>query len=475
MVCIRGSEEPVRVLFIEDDPALRRLTVAALVSQANPPVRVREAMSLAEGIALARDEAFSAAVISLDASTLEAVETIASVREAGLLGPIIVTSRSGSVAGAVEAVRAGAADFIVKPFQPAELVRRLMTAISSNHARELPAALAVPVAAAMDGEGFEGFIGQSAAMRSIYDQIRRISPSKAPVFITGESGTGKEVAAEAIHARSDRASGAFIAINCSAIPKELMESEIFGHVKGAFTGAHEDRAGAAELAHGGTLFLDEICEMDLALQAKLLRFVQTGTIRRVGDTRLRNVNVRFICATNREPAREVEAGRFREDLFYRLHVLPLHLPPLRERAGDVVRLAQAFLARYAEEESRAFCGFAADASARLEEFPWPGNVRQLQNAIRRVVVLHDGEEVSAAMLSLPSVELPAMHEAARDTGPLPRVESPPIAPLWQQEQKIIEDALRAFDGNAQKAAAALEVAPSTIYRKLHSWTRGRAI
>lgn len=475
MVCIKGSEEPVRVLFIEDDPAMRRLTTAALVSHPNPPIRVREAMSFNEGIALVRDEAFAAAVISLDASGVEIGETIASVREAGLLGPIVVTSHKGSVAVAVEAVRAGAADFIVKPFQPAELVRRLVDAIGKDGPHEPPVAASANTG---DYEGFEGFIGASAAMASIYDQIQRIAPSKAPVFITGESGTGKEVAAEAIHARSDCASGPFIALNCSAIPKELMESEIFGHVKGAFTGAHEDRAGAAELAHGGTLFLDEICEMDHALQAKLLRFVQTGTIRRVGDTKIRNVNVRFVCATNREPAREVEAGRFREDLFYRLHVLPLHLPPLRERAGDIVRLASAFLSRYAEEEGRSFSGFAADANARLEEFFWPGNVRQLQNVIRRVVVLHDGNEVSADMLPLEASDSSTptpTHEPARDTGPLPRIESPSITPLWQQEQKIIEDALKAFDGNAQKAAAALEVAPSTIYRKLQSWTRGRSL
>jgi two-component system repressor protein LuxO len=330
-----------------------------------------------------------------------------------------------------------------------------------------------PMNAKEGASGFEGFIGTSNAMQAIYEQIKRISPSKAPVFITGESGTGKEVAAEAIHARSDRASGPFIALNCSAIPKELMESEIFGHVKGAFTGAHEDRAGAAELAHGGTLFLDEICEMDLALQAKLLRFVQTGAVRRVGDTKLRNVNVRFVCATNRKPAHEVEIGNFREDLFYRLHVLPLHLPPLRERAGDIVRLAQAFLSRYANEERRGFKDFAAEAAAQLETFSWAGNVRQLQNVIRRVVVLHDGQEVSAEMLSLPDGERPATHEPSRDTGPLPQVESPSIAPFWRQEQRIIEEALKAFGGNAQKAAAALEVAPSTIYRKLQSWTRGK--
>jgi two-component system repressor protein LuxO len=462
MVCSIGSSEPVCVLIIENDPTVRRLAAAALAAH---EMRVREAADFAEAAVLARSESFAAAILSLDGAG-DTAEIIASLREAGLTCPLIATSAKGSVSFAVETVRAGAADFLVKPYQPAELLKRLLQAMQ-NTTHE------VPKAQVEISGGFEGFIGASNAMHSIYEQIKRISPSKAPVFITGESGTGKEVAAEAIHARSDRAGGPFIALNCSAIPKELMESEIFGHVKGAFTGAHEDRAGAAELAHGGTLFLDEICEMDLALQAKLLRFVQTGTVRRVGDTKTRNVNVRFVCATNRAPMREVEAGNFRVDLFYRLHVLPLHLPPLRDRAGDIVQLASSFLARCAEEEGRGFQGFTADASARLAAFAWPGNVRQLQNVIRRVVVLHDGAEVSAEMLSLPDGERPATHEPSRDTGPLPRIESPSIAPLWRQEQRIIEEALKAFDGNAQKAAAALEVAPSTIYRKLQNWSRGR--
>ncbi|MDO8534444.1 MAG: sigma 54-interacting transcriptional regulator, partial [Xanthobacteraceae bacterium] len=193
--------------------------------------------------------------------------------------------------------------------------------------------------------------------------------------------------------------------------------------------------------------------------------------RRVGDTRLRHVDVRFVCATNRTPAREIEAGRFREDLYYRLHVLPLHLPTLRERAGDVTLLARAFLARFAEEEGRGFRGFSADAEAALEEHAWPGNVRELQNIVRRVVVLHDGEFVTADMLALPGA---ATHEAARDTGPLPRAASPSIDPYWRQEQRIIEAALEAFGGNTQKAASALEISPSTIYRKRQAWTQGRS-
>jgi len=293
------------------------------------------------------------------------------------------------------------------------------------------------------------------------------------VFITGESGTGKEVCAAAVHAHS-LVKGPFVVINCSAIPRELMESEIFGHVKGAFTGAHEDHAGAAELAHGGTLFLDEICEMDLGLQAKLLRFIQTGSVRRVGETREREVDVRFVCATNLDPAEAVASGRFRGDLFYRLHVLPLHLPPLRERDGDVRLLAQAFLARFAAEESRAFRGFDAEAEAMLEAHAWPGNVRELQNVIRRAVVLYDGEQVTAEMLALPRTGA----EQSIQLSPPPQTASPSriraIDPFWRQEQKIIEGALAAFGGNAARAAAALEISPSTIYRKLQAWAQGRS-
>ena len=223
-----------------------------------------------------------------------------------------------------------------------------------------------------------------------------MAPSQAPVFLTGESGTGKELAAEAIHAHAGAQERPFVAINCSAIPRELMESEIFGHVRGAFTGATEHRAGAAELADGGTLFLDEIAEMDLRLQAKLLRFVQSGTLRRVGGTEQKRVSVRIVSATNRDPLKEVEAGRFRADLFYRLHVLPIHLPPLRERRDDIPLLAEHFLAGYAAEEGSDPVTLDADTLAALTAHDWPGNVRELANMIRRMVVLGGGADVPDA-------------------------------------------------------------------------------
>ena len=475
MVRNNGSQEPnsvsvasaaSRILVIDHDPATRRLLAKALASVAPLPLEIFEAERPEDGITAARQGSFSSAVVSFDRRALSAnMEMVAALRAAGVQGPIIATSATGSVTAAVEAIRAGVNDFVVKPFQPKEFARRMLARIREYESARV--ALAEIPAHETDAS-FEGFIGASATMKDVYAQIERVASSKAPVFVTGESGTGKEVCAEALHMRSRNHSGPFIALNCGAIPKELMESEIFGHVKGAFTSAHEDRAGAAELANGGTLFLDEICEMDFALQAKLLRFIQTGTFRRVGGAKEMKVNVRFVCATNRDPKEEVATGRFREDLFYRLHVLPMHLPCLRERGGDILLLARTFLARFAEEEGRHFQGFDADAEAALTAYRWPGNVRQLQNVIRRVVVLHDGEFVTGAMLDLP---VGASHEAARDTGPLPRQPSPSIDPYWMQEQRIIEEALAAFDGNAQKAAAALEIAPSTIYRKMQSWSQ----
>ena len=321
---------------------------------------------------------------------------------------------------------------------------------------------------------FEGFIGASRAMRDIYAQIERVAGSRAPVFITGESGTGKEITAHAVHSRSTRLTEPLVAINCSAIPSELMESEMFGHLRGAFTGAVADRMGAAEAADGGTLFLDEICEMDLSLQAKLLRFLQTGKVRRVGDTTDRDVDVRVICATNRDPEAEIAAGRFREDLYYRLHVLPLHLPPLRERQGDIPALARHFLRTAAEEEGRQFRDFDPDAMDLVIRWPWPGNVRQLQNVVRRLVVMNDRETVSAEMLSVALAQAGTQVVAGGDASSRDVVgqSASVVEPFWIEEKRIIERAIAHFDGNVGKAAAALDISPSTIYRKRQAWTSG---
>jgi DNA-binding NtrC family response regulator len=302
-----------------------------------------------------------------------------------------------------------------------------------------------------------------------------VAASKATVFITGESGTGKEVCAEAIHRQSPRSDRPFVTLNCAAIPKDLLESELFGHVKGAFTGAYTDRQGVAAQADSGTLFLDEIGEMDMAVQSKLLRFVQTGTFQKVGGSKTETVDVRLVCATNRDPLKEVEAGRFREDLYYRLHVIPIALPPLRERGEDILPIALRFLTDFSEEEGKDFAGFDTQAELRLRTYLWPGNVRQLQNVIRNIVVLHQGKQVTPEMLP-PPLDKPVVESVVASVlAPLvsPATAGPvgvsAIRPLWVVEREAIERAIEACDGNIPKAAALLEVSPSTIYRKRLSW------
>lgn len=470
-----GSREPVQVLIVDADPVQRRTVSAHLAAEAGLRFVPMAFATKAEAIECLADRTQS--IIVADLETVGGVDELGSL--SGNASSIIAMSARGSVHAAVAAMRAGAVDFLPKPFGAAALLDRLEAAIAqwsvarpetTDHSQSGASQLdgAVPVSASTPaGEDFEGFIGRSAAMALVYDQISRIAPSRAPVFVTGESGTGKELCAEAIHTRSGRAGRPFIAINCSAIPKDLMESEIFGHVRGAFTGATETRQGAAELADGGTLFLDEIGEMDLALQAKLLRFIQSGVVQRVGDVTTRRVDVRIVCATHRDPVAEIAAGRFREDLYYRLHVLPIQLPPLRERPEDILPLASAFLSRYAAEEMRGFRGFEPAASARLQQHPWPGNVRELQNAIRRMVVLHQGSEVTVAMLP-PPIRNGAPARATEWTA-VSRALSAAVAPFWEQERTIIESAIEAHGGNIARAAAALEISPSTIYRKRQAW------
>lgn len=304
------------------------------------------------------------------------------------------------------------------------------------------------------------FIGTSPAILKVMDTVRHVAPSKASVFITGESGTGKEVCAEMIHAQSGRAGKPFVPINCGAIPRDLIESELFGHLKGSFTGAICDREGAAALAHGGTLFLDEICELELQLQTRLLRFLQTGLIQPVGASRQQAVDVRVICATNRDPKVEVAEGRMRNDLFYRLHVIPLEMPPLSARGHDVVTLAEHFLAFYAGEEGKVFLTLTSEVKACLTSYEWPGNVRELQNVVRRIVVLNDGPQVEAHMLP---------DELQGKAPNVVHLGAPGDRELWMIERAAIEQAISECGGSVPQAAKRLGVSPSTLYRKREAW------
>jgi DNA-binding NtrC family response regulator len=431
------------------------------------PVICSASLAEARGVLARRDgAAVTAILLDLRLPDGDGLELLREIRAGSEDVAVVVMTAHGSINVAVEAMRAGADDFLMKPFQAERLVTTMRLAID----RRRLVRLVRPVSPGLSDDRFEGFIGSDLAMQAVYRMVEQAARSKATVFITGESGTGKEVCAEAIHRRSDRAKGPFVAINCAAIPKDLIESEIFGHVKGAFTGAHADREGAAARADGGTLFLDEICEMELSLQTKLLRFLQSFTVQRVGSDRTTKVDVRIICATNRDPLTEVAEGRFREDLFYRLHVVPMQLPPLRDRGRDVLTIAHALLVEYAREEGRQFLCFAPDAEAILLAHGWPGNVRELQNVVRNIVVLQDAAEVTVEMLP------PALRRLASSVRPVPPAERavPPaptqsIRSLEAVERAHIEATIAACDGNMTTAAQRLGISVKTIYRKRQAW------
>lgn len=461
-----SSAADVSLLLIEADPEAARQTVAAVRGHWGDDARLAHCADTARALREMRIERFDVILADIGsvkragASLEDGFSRLAQHAEGAL---IIALSDGTSVSSAMGAMQAGAHDFLAKPVGGAALAARLEE-LGQRHGKAR--ALACDMAKGGDTD-FEGFVGTSPQMRAVYDQIVRIASSSAPVFITGESGTGKDVSAEALHKRSPRTDGPFIALNAGAIPRDLLESELFGAVKGAFTGAVEDRKGAVEIADGGTLFLDEIGEMDLSLQSKLLRFLQTGTITRVGDAKARPVDVRIICATNRNPMQLVSDKQFREDLFYRLHVLPIHLPPLRQRPADIMALANRFLMRFAAEENKRFEGFEPDVADLFVAREWPGNVRQLQNLVRRVVVMFDGGLVTTGMANAADVEARGLVSVTPEASRA----APAILPMWRQEQKIIEDALAAFGGNIARAAAALEISPSTIYRKKLNWER----
>jgi two-component system repressor protein LuxO len=333
---------------------------------------------------------------------------------------------------------------------------------------------------------FQHFIGKSTAMQFVYDAIERCAVSSASVFVTGPSGSGKELAADAIHHLSLRKDQPLICLNCAAIPRELMESEIFGHIKGAFSGAISNRDGAATLADKGTLFLDELGEMDIALQAKILRFIQTGTFQRVGSSKTEKVDIRFISATNRLALEAIADGHLREDLYYRLNVISINLPPLCEREQDPSQIAQHFINRFSDLEQKIFVGMSTDAEKLINHYSWPGNVRQLENIIHSAIVMSEGplltEKNLARQLQLDEGELSELIrkrsslDVYSSTEKLSEEESPSlfdnsadVRSLAAVEKAAIEHAIAACSDNIVKAASLLRVSPSTLYRKIQQW------
>ena len=472
-------DEAVKILMVEDSASLVAVYQAYLM---DTDYHVVTAENL--GLAHATLGAFRPDIVLLDIELPDGsgMDFLADLQSMDNPPEVIVMTAHSTSDMAVEAIGLGAFDFLTKPFDGARL---RVTLDNASAQRQL--GRRVNELASMERDRYGNFIGKSPAMQSVYKTIDSLASSDATGFIVGESGTGKELAAEAIHHHSDRHDKEFIAINCGAIPGELMESELFGHVKGAFTGASSHREGAASIADGGTLFLDEICEMSLDLQKKLLRFIQTGTFRKLGSNTLEQVDVRFVCATNRDPLEEVREGRFREDLFYRLHVVPVRMPPLRERDSDVMVIAQHFLDQFCRKEGRAFKSFSDDARQAIKRYAWPGNVRQLQNAMHQLVVLNDGDIVEASSLPdqvtsgyidpgdvAPREPFTVIEGGAEQVGQSHIERRQRIEPLWLTEKRTIEEAIELCRGNVNQAAGLLEVAPSTVYRKLQGWKKQQA-
>jgi DNA-binding NtrC family response regulator len=384
-------------------------------------------------------------------SGVEGLDLLARLQALERAPPVVVMTAWASIDGAVEAMRRGARDFIEKPWDNRRLLATLRTQVELGRALHRSQELERENRA-LRKVGFPVLIAESLAMQPALKLMERVGPSDANVLILGEHGTGKEVVARWLHAASGRAERPLVAVNLGGIPDGLFESELFGHVKGAFTDAKVDRVGRFELAEGGTLFLDEIANLPLPQQAKLLRVLETGEVERVGSSRPRRVNVRLVSATNADPQAEVKVGRFREDLLFRLNTVEIRIPPLRERREDVPLLAAHFLRRYAQRYQKTTQSFAPDAMAALLGHPWPGNVRELDHAIERAVLLAEGDLIRARDLALgpPSDGAAALEQMS----------------LEEVERVLVQKALTRAGGNVSEAAKALGLSRSALYRRL---------
>jgi DNA-binding NtrC family response regulator len=434
-----------RVLVVDDERGVRESLRMLLADECE----VAEATSVEEGLAAFASAPPDVVLLDLVMPGRSGFELLSELSRTPDPPPIVVLTATRNVATAVEAMKRGAADYVTKPFEVEALrikVRQLLAR------RALEREVERLRARVEEGERLGGLLGRSQAMHEVFRTIRRVAETSASVLIRGESGTGKELVAHAIHELSPRASGPFVALNCAAIPANLIESELFGHERGAFTDARERRIGRFESASGGTLFLDEIGELDSGVQAKFLRALEERRVERLGGSPPIDVDVRVIAATNRDLERDVAAGRFRADLFYRIHVVPIDLPPLRERREDVRLLAEHFLAEARSGAGRGPSRIAPGALAALERFPWPGNVRELRNAIERAVALCEGAAIELGDLPATVVRterIEALRDALRE-GRLGLDEA-----LADFERALLLEALDETDWNQTRAAERL--------------------
>ena len=458
-----------KILFVEDDASLR-LTQSLYLEQEG--FAVVAASTRAEARRALRDEPFDAVVTDLRLGDASGLEVLADVRELRPEAETVVITGYGSVESAVEAMKRGAYDYLTKPVDPELLARILRKALERQQLRRQVDHLTRRFA---EETGLDRIVAESPAMKAVMARLDDVAASDAPVLIEGESGTGKELMAQWIHQRSRRAAGPFVGINCGAVPETLLETELFGHVRGAFTGAHQHKKGLFEAADGGTLFLDEVGEISPAFQVKLLRTLQEGTVRRVGSVKETPVDVRLIAASNQNIARLVREGRFRQDLYYRINVVPIVLPPLRERPEDILPLARSILDRLSRRMGRKTPELTPAACRRLLEYPWPGNVRELENTLERVLIFSRSELIGADDLQWEPQGTTLKPLSDRDrlgrTAPGPVLNAPlgEDLSLAEVERRHILSVLARCGNNKTKAAAVLGIGTNTLWRKLKKY------
>ena len=437
----------MRILVVDDDRNNRESIVRYLESEEFEAIGAENAFAAQRRLA---SEVFAAALVDLRMPEMNGLELLCWLRDEGPRLPVIMISAFGEISDAVEAMKLGAKDYVVKPFDPEELVLRLRRVIDEQAVR------AKMEAGSRSGPGGADALGKAKVTEDIARLIDRIAATPSTVLITGESGTGKEVIARRIHTCSDRSDGPFVPINLAGIPDTLLESELFGYEKGAFTGAAGRKTGMFELATSGTLFLDEIGDMAPALQAKLLRVVQDKCIRRVGGTQTVPINTRILAATNRNLEQMMKEGEFREDLYYRLNVVRIHVPPLRERPEDMPFLVGRFIEKLNRTMGRTIVGISPRAMARLVQYPFPGNVRELENMIERAFIFAEGNTIDLRDLSVPDADGRPVVEPAPST-------------IKGAERAVIVDALRRWEGNRTRAAGELGIARRTLIYKIREY------